>query len=207
MSEIDWKQLLSKNDPIGTDSPFYVSDLPFTQKIAESYSSIKFEDKGYLGSLFKDKIVVDLGSGNPKQATFIRQLACKSEAKEYVGIDMNYPRAELFGEYPGSRVLQFTESCGGYSLLSTYLREDMQVALQKLETYAPDSNYIFVLVGIETIGGENHKPLAETLFRLCSSDGAILLGPGTHGILFTKFGFKLERRVVKNGCLFFEIYS
>ena len=207
MTKFDWKQLLSEIDPIGADSPFYVSDLPFAKKMEEDYSSIKLEDKEFLRSIFKNKITIDLGSGNPKQSTFIRQLVCESEAKEYVGIDINYPRAELFGEYPGVRILQLMEGCKGNVFPVTLLREDMLTALRKLKSCSLDLDLIFVLVGIETIEDEDYKSLVEVLSSLCFSSGYALIGPGTHGIPLKEFGFKLERRVLDGkGGLFLGVY-
>ena len=208
MEKFEWEQLLSERDPIGANSPFYTSDLPFAQKMVEIYSSLNPEDKEYLRLLFNDKVIVDLGCGNPKQSTYIRQLACKSRSKEYVGIDINYPRVKPFGEYPGSRSLQLTELCNDYSLWSTYLREDMLVALQGLEKHFPNLNYVFVLVGVEIIEEKTFYSLTETLARLCSSRGHVLFGAGTHGIPLKEFGFKLERRILDGrGGVFFEIYK
>lgn len=199
---IDWNVLVSPHDPLSDNSLLFLSELPFAENFRIEFLKLKPDEQGFLKSILKDSVVVDLGSGNPSESKFIRALSEESASLEYVGIDQRFP------SNPNLRLEQCFSKDG---FRSTYIREDILKALSAFPQI--DSKLTIFFVGLEPVACDcpDFEVYIDDLFsainKLDCKELSLIFSFGTHGIDPEKFGFDSVRNVMNENVSVYKIFG
>lgn len=169
-------------------------------------------------SLFKDSVIVDLGSGSIHKSAIVPVLAAAAGSERYVGVDMvaSSDKGVLLAEDENIKGV-----IAGESILGDFYKQDI-LEFAASNMFAYDGNLVVAMIGLETLVHQQDELLgfvdAETkqltdryvvellghIKKAIGNKGRLLKGTATLGINFERHGFQIER-TAKNGHAIYKV--